>query len=55
MKGLHWLKIPECIQFNILVTIYQCANGVAPSFVIDLLQADNTYILKGMSQKHKEE
>ena len=37
MKDLHWLKIPERIQFKILVTIYQCVNGLAPSFLIDLL------------------
>ena len=37
MKDLHQLKIPQCIQFKILVTIYQCVNGVAPSFVINLL------------------
>ena len=37
MKDLHWLKIPEHIQFNVLVTIYQCINGLAPSFLIDLL------------------
>ena len=37
MKDLHWLKIPECIQFKVLVTIYQCVNGLAPSFLIDLL------------------
>ena len=33
MKDLHWLKIPEHIQFKVLVTIYQCVNGL----VIDLL------------------
>ena len=37
MKDLHWLKIPEHIQFKFLVTIYQCVNGLAPSFLIDLL------------------
>ena len=37
MKDLHWLKIPEHIQFKVLVTIYQCVNGLAPSFLIDLL------------------
>ena len=35
MKDLHWLKIPQCIQFKILVTIYQCVNGMAPPFVIN--------------------
>ena len=37
MKDLHWLKIPEHIQFKVLVTIYQCVNHLVPSFVIDLL------------------
>ena len=37
MKDLHWLKIPEHIQFKFLVTIYQCVNGLAPSFLIYLL------------------
>ena len=37
MKDLHWLKIPEHIQFKVLVTIYQCVNGLAPTFLIDLL------------------
>ena len=35
MKDLHWQKIPEHIQFKVLVTIYQCVNGLAPSFLID--------------------
>ena len=37
MKDIHWLKIPQCIQFKVLVTIYQCVNGLAPPFVINLL------------------
>ena len=37
MKGLHWLKIPQRIQFKVLATIYQCVNGLAPPFVINLL------------------
>ena len=38
MKDLHWLKIPEHIQFKVLVTIYQCVNGLAPSSLMDLLE-----------------
>ena len=30
-------EIPECMQFKVLVTIYQCINGLVPSFLIDLL------------------
>ena len=37
MKDLHWLKIPQHIQSKVLVTIYQCVNGLAPQFVINLL------------------
>ena len=37
IEDLHWLKIPEHIQFKVLVTIYQCVNDLAPSFLIDLL------------------
>ena len=33
MKDLHWLKIPQSIQFKVLVTIYQCVNGLAPPFI----------------------
>ena len=42
MKDLHWLKIPQCIQFKVLVTIYQCVNGVAPPFGINLLDLNLT-------------
>ena len=42
IKDLHWLKIPECIQFTVQVTIYQCVNGLAPSFSIDLLDLNLT-------------
>ena len=42
IKDLHWLKIPQCIQFKVLVTIYQCVNGLAPPFVINLLDLNLT-------------
>ena len=31
MKELHWLKVQEWIQYKVLVTMYQCDNGLAPS------------------------
>ena len=42
MKDLPWLKIPGHIQFKVLVTIYQYVNGLATSFVIDLLDISLT-------------
>ena len=40
MKDLHWLKIPYSIQSS--GTIYQCVNGLAPPFVINLLDLNLT-------------
>ena len=40
MKDLHWLKMPEHSQFKTLITVYQCVNDLAPSFVKDLLNLD---------------
>ena len=42
MKDLYWLKIPQHIQFKVLVTIYQCVNGLAPPFIINLLDLNFT-------------
>ena len=42
MKEIHWLKIQEWIQYKVLVTMYQCVNGLAPSFLINLLDLDLT-------------
>ena len=45
MKELHWLKVQEWIQYKVLVTMYQCVNGLAPSFLTNLLDLD-------LSRKH---
>ena len=37
MKDLYQQKIPQHIQLKVLVTIYQCVNGLAPPFVTTLL------------------
>ena len=42
MKELHWLKGQEWIQYKVLVTMYQCVNGLAPSFLTNLLDLDLT-------------
>ena len=42
VKDLHWLKIPQHIHFKILVTIYQCVSGMAPQFLINLLDLNFT-------------
>ena len=42
MKELHWLKVQEQIQYKVLVTMYQCVNGLALSFLTNLLDLDLT-------------
>ena len=37
MHDLHWLKIPQRIQFKIACLMYNCINGQAPKYLIDLL------------------
>jgi len=34
---LHWLKVPERIQFRLCVLVYRCRNGTAPSYLAENL------------------
>ena len=38
LKKLHWLPIKFRIQFKILLLIYKCLNGLAPSYLMELLE-----------------
>jgi len=33
---LHWLDIPERIQFQTAVTVHRCLNGLAPAYLTEL-------------------
>uniref|UniRef100_A0A3P9M6K8 Reverse transcriptase domain-containing protein n=1 Tax=Oryzias latipes TaxID=8090 RepID=A0A3P9M6K8_ORYLA len=37
LKSLHWLPICFRIDFKILLTAFKCLNGLAPSYLSDLL------------------
>ena len=37
MKNLHWLRVPERIEFKILLTVFKCINGIAPAYLSDLI------------------
>ena len=37
LRELHWLPISKRIEFKILLVTYKCLNGLAPSFLSDLL------------------
>jgi len=34
---LHWLRIPERIQFRLCVLAYRCLTGTAPQYLADTL------------------
>ena len=38
LKNLHWLPIQSRIKFKLLLLTYKCQQGIAPSYLSDLLQ-----------------
>jgi len=35
LRDLHWLRIPERIQFRLCVLVYRCLHGTAPSYLAE--------------------
>ena len=33
---LHWLDVPERIQFELCVHVYKCLHGITPKYMMDL-------------------
>ena len=38
LRKLHWLPVTKTIEFKILTMTYKALNGMAPSYICDLLQ-----------------
>jgi len=38
LRELHWLKVPERIQFRLCILVYHCLQGTAPSYLAETLQ-----------------
>jgi len=39
LRDLHWLKLPERLDFKLAVTIYKCLHGLAPAqYLADSIQ-----------------
>ena len=38
MKALNWLPISQRIEFKILLLTFKCINGLAPSYLMDLIE-----------------
>ena len=41
LEQLHWLKIKERIEFKFLLLVYKSVNGLAPSYLNELLVFNN--------------
>ena len=39
LRELHWLKVPERIQFRLCVLAYRCLTGTAPSYLTETLRS----------------
>ena len=40
--NLHWLPVPGRIEFKLCVLVYKSFNGIAPSYINDMLQPVTT-------------
>ena len=38
LVNLHWLRVPECIQYKICVLVHRCLNTAAPQYLSKLIQ-----------------
>ena len=36
LMDLHWLRVPQCIQYKLCVLVHGCLNGAAPGYLSDL-------------------
>ena len=37
LHSLHWLSIKKRIDFKVLLIVYKCLNGLAPTYLSDLI------------------
>ena len=37
LRDLHWLRVPQRIQFRLCVLVYRCLDGTAPSYLAETL------------------
>jgi len=43
LRELHWLRVPERIQFRLCVLTYRCLHGSAPSYLAETLHLTPTW------------
>jgi len=38
LVNLHWLRMPERIQYKLCILVHRCLNGAAPQYLSELIQ-----------------
>jgi len=38
LVNLHWLRVPQRIQYKLCVLVHRCLNGAAPRYLSELIQ-----------------
>jgi hypothetical protein len=51
MKNLHWLPVEYRIQYHILIYVYKCLYGLAPSFLTELLSVKQCQLMTRSSSQ----
>jgi len=46
LRDLHWLSVPERIQFRLCVLAYHCVHGTAPVYLTDSLRPTSEFVAR---------
>ena len=49
LQALHWLKVPNRVEYKVLVLIFKCLNGVCPRYLSDELNTEHNRSLRSSS------
>ena len=54
-RDLHWLKVPERIQFRLCVLTYHCLHGIAPSYMAETLHLTTSvdHVVDSVKDQHR--
>ena len=52
IQKLHWLKIPERIQYKVAVLKCECAKGDAPTYLKDLINITHNRALRSTTNSY---
>ena len=49
LKDLHWLKVPQRINFKLATLMFKCMQGTVPSYLMDLVITPHSCPLRSIS------